>query len=251
MIDFNGGVAVVTGGGRGIGAAIVGSLNEHGARVAAIEKDRSVTQADVPGASLVVTGDISDAGSVGSSFEEIRRVLGDPAVLVNNAGVNAYFDASRMTETEWDEVFAVDLKGAWLCIREVLPAMRRATYGSIVNIASIHASRTTSGMFPYAAAKSGLVGLSRSLACDEAQAGVRVNVVSPGWTRTALVQEWFDQQPVPEEAEREILSIHPLGRIADPREVANVVCFVASDAASFMTGAEVLVDGGLSVAFRP
>ena len=109
-----------------------------------------------------------------------------------------------MTEADWDRVFAVDLKGAWLCVKHVLPVMKAQRAGSIVNIASIHATLTIAGMFPYAAAKSGLVGLTRSLALDCAPLGIRVNAVSPGWTRTHLVEEWFQAQPDPAAAEASV-----------------------------------------------
>jgi NAD(P)-dependent dehydrogenase (short-subunit alcohol dehydrogenase family) len=121
--------------------------------------------------------------------------------------------------------------------------------GTIVNIASIHASLTMAGMFPYAAAKSGLVGLSRSLALDYAAHGVRVNVVSPGWTRTHLVEDWFARQADPQAAEAGIVRAHPMQRIAAPHEIANVVAFVASDEASAITGAELHVDCGLGIRF--
>jgi NAD(P)-dependent dehydrogenase (short-subunit alcohol dehydrogenase family) len=168
---------------------------------------------------------------------------------VNNAGVNAYFDAATMTEAEWDTVFAVDLKGAWLCAKHALGPMRQRRRGSIVNIASIHARLTMAGMFPYAAAKSGLVGLTRSLALDCARENIRVNVILPGWTRTRLVEDWFRMQPDAAAAEQSVLDAHPMGRIATPSEIAAVVAFVASDDAAAMTGASVSVDCGLGIRF--
>jgi NAD(P)-dependent dehydrogenase (short-subunit alcohol dehydrogenase family) len=127
--------------------------------------------------------------------------------------------------------------------------MQAAQAGVIVNIASIHATLTMPGMFPYAAAKSGLVGLTRSLALDYAPFGIRVNAVSPGWTRTHLVEEGFARQPDPAAAEASVLRAHPMGRIASPVEVANLVLFVASDEASAITGASLAVDCGLGVRF--
>ena len=183
------------------------------------------------------------------AIEAMAAAHGTIDVLVNNAGVNAYFDATEMTEAEWDRVFAVDLKGAWLCAKHALRAMKRAGRGSIVNIASIHATLTIPGMFPYAAAKSGIVGLTRSLALDYAPMGIRVNAVLPGWTRTRLVEEWFAMQPDPAEAERRVVSVHPLRRIATPAEIANLVAFVASDEASAITGAALAADCGLGVQF--
>ncbi len=170
-------------------------------------------------------------------------------ILVNNAGINAYFDATQMSEAEWDRVFAVDLKGGWLCAKYALRSMIAAGRGSIVNIASIHATMTIAGMFPYASAKSGLVGLTRSLALEYAPFGIRVNAVLPGYTRTRLVEEWLQTQRDPAEAERRTLALLPLGRIATPAEIANLIAFVASDEASAITGASLAADGGLSVRY--
>jgi len=248
-------VAIVTGGGRGIGLAVVEKLVATGWRVAVFDvDDRGL--ADV-GQILDRDGhpvdgqrvDITSEAEVARAVRVVHEHHGRIDVLVNNAGVNAYFDATAMTEADWDGVFAVDLKGAWLCVKHVLPVMKAQHAGSIVNIASIHATLTIAGMFPYAAAKSGLVGLTRSLALDCAPFGIRVNAVSPGWTRTHLVEEWFQAQPDPAAAEASILRVHPMRRMATPAEVANVVVFVASDEASAMTGASVAVDCGLGVQF--
>ncbi len=236
-------VLVVTGGAQGIGAAIVSSALAQGARVGSIDLNPSSG-----GDAYAVQADVSDAGAVADAIDEIARELGPVSVLVNNAGRNAYHDPVAMTEADWDEVFGVDLKSAWLCARAVLPRMLEDGRGSIVNIASLHSSLTTRGMFPYAAAKSGLVGLTRSLALEVAGQGVRVNAVSPGYIRTALVQEYFDSTGDPE-IESSVLDVHPLGRIGRPDEVAQVVCFLASDAASYVTGANWAVDGGLGIRF--
>jgi len=170
-------------------------------------------------------------------------------VLVNNAGVNAYYDATAMTEAEWNRVFDVDLKGAWLCAKHALQPMKRAGRGSIVNIASIHASLTIAGMFPYAAAKAGLLGLTRSLALEYGPAGIRVNAILPGYTRTRLVDEWLRTQPDPVAMERRVIEIQPLRRMAAPADIANVVAFVASDEASAITGASLAADCGLGIMF--
>lgn len=231
-------IAIVTGGSRGIGEAIVQKMTSEGARVITF---------DINGPGPRV--DVTKESDVSAAVAAVLTKHGTIDILINNAGVNAYFDATTMTETQWDAVFAVDLKGAWLCAKHVLPAMKAARRGSIVNIASIHANLTIGGMFPYAAAKSGLVGLTRSLALDYASMNIRVNAVCPGWTRTTLVQEWFDLQPDPKAAEASILNVHPLKRIATPMEIANLVAFVASDEASAITGASLAVDCGLGVQF--
>lgn len=245
-------VAVVTGGARGIGRAIAATFVAEGAHVAIVDVDAAAgtaTAAALGSEALFVPADVTQSDDVDAAIERVERAYGHISVLVNNAGVNAYFDAATMTEAQWDAVFAVDLKGAWLCARRVLPAMVAAKAGSIVNIASIHATLTIAGMFPYAAAKAGLVGLTRSLALDYGPHGIRVNAVSPGWTRTHLVEEWFRLQPDPAEAEASVMRAHPMRRIATPAEVANLVAFVASDEASAITGASLAVDCGLGVQF--
>jgi NAD(P)-dependent dehydrogenase (short-subunit alcohol dehydrogenase family) len=247
--------ALVTGGARGIGRAIVEKFAAEGARVTFIDRDAAAGRETLAALSPTHAHLRFEAADV-TREADVRRVVagasgawGGLDILVNNAGVNAYFDAATMTEAEWDQVFAVDLKGAWLCTKHALAPMLAAGGGSIVNIASIHATLTIPGMFPYAAAKSGIVGLTRSLALDYAPRGIRVNAVLPGWTRTRLVEEWFAMQPDPAAAEAHVRAVHPLRRIATPAEVANLVAFVASDEASAITGASLPVDCGLGVQF--
>jgi NAD(P)-dependent dehydrogenase (short-subunit alcohol dehydrogenase family) len=248
--------AFVTGGAQGIGRAVVAKLSAEGARTAFCDLDeetarKTVAELQTGGGEpiLFVPGDVTREDDVARVVGQVSETFDGIDVLVNNAGINAYFDAAAMTEAEWETVFGVDLKGAWLCCKHVLPLMRAAGSGSIVNISSIHARLTMKGMFPYAAAKSGLIGLTRSLALDVGEAGIRVNAVCPGWTRTRLVEESFEHEPDPGAAERSVLDVHPLGRIGSPEEIANVVAFVASDEASFMTGSAVFVDGGLGAKF--
>jgi NAD(P)-dependent dehydrogenase (short-subunit alcohol dehydrogenase family) len=256
MAMLAGKMVLVTGGARGIGRAIAEASAAEGADVVFLDRDAvagPATARDVSAATgravTFMHADVTSEAEVSAAVAGVLREYDRIDVLVNNAGRNAYFDAAEMTEAEWDDVFAVDLKGAWLCAKHVLPGMRARRSGSIVNIASIHASLTIAGMFPYAAAKSGLVGLTRSLALDCAPLGIRVNAVSPGWTRTHLIEEWFRLQPDPAAAEAGVLKAHPMRRIATPAEVANVVVFVASDLASAMTGASVAVDCGHGVQF--
>jgi NAD(P)-dependent dehydrogenase (short-subunit alcohol dehydrogenase family) len=251
MGRFAGRVVLVTGAAQGIGAAVARRALADGALVAMLDVDgpgvlAAAEELACPDRCLPVVADVSSEAGVVRAVAAVRDRFGPVDVLVNNAGVNAGHDAATMTETEWDQLFAVDLKGAWLCCKHVLPDMRARRHGSVVNIASVHARVTSAGTFPYAAAKSGLVGLTRSLALDVAPEGIRVNAVCPGWTRTRLVEEYYALAPDPQAAERAVLAAHPLGRIGTPQEIADVVCFVASDEASFVTGTEIYVDGGLS-----
>jgi NAD(P)-dependent dehydrogenase (short-subunit alcohol dehydrogenase family) len=255
MGRLDGRIAFVTGGARGIGRAITEKFVAEGATVTFADVDEAAgrqTASELTAAGIQATfcrTDITVEADVQRAIEGVVARHGTLDVLVNNAGVNAYYDATAMTEAEWNRVFDVDLKGAWLCAKHALQPMKRAGRGSIVNIASIHALLTIAGMFPYAAAKAGLLGLTRSLALEYGPSGIRVNAVLPGYTRTRLVEEWLQTQPDPVEMERRVIAIQPLRRMAAPADIANVVAFVASDEASAITGASLAADCGLGIMF--
>lgn len=246
-------VTVVTGGAQGIGRAVVEVALREGARVVFFDIDAEAgrqTERELADHGVVAfrAVDVTDEQAVAAAFAAVEEQHGRASVLVNNAGRNVYADPMRMTSEEWDATFAVDLKATWLCAKYALPGMVAARHGSIVNVASLHAKLTTPGMFPYAAAKSGVVGFTRSLALEVGGHGIRVNAVSPGYTRTALVDEYLAMSDDPQ-LEAKILASHAMGRIGTPAEIAEVICFLASDAASYVTGADWAVDGGLGARF--
>ena len=255
MGNLQGKTAIVTGGAQGIGAAIAARLARDGARVAFLDIDAARGQslaAELESQGLgacFIPADVTVEADIRRAVETAEALFGPVGILVNNAGRNAYFDAAEMSSEDWDSSMALNLKSAWLCAKYVLPSMKRLGGGSIINISSLHARLTTTGMFPYAAAKAGLTGLTRSLALDYGAFNIRVNAILPGWTRTAGVDEWFSRQPDPAAAERQVVDTQPLRRIASPAEVASVAAFLASDESSAITGAEIAVDCGLGAKY--
>jgi NAD(P)-dependent dehydrogenase (short-subunit alcohol dehydrogenase family) len=243
---------LVTGAARGIGAAIAEAVIDEGGSVALLDidpagADTAARLAD-RGAAHFFPCDVRALAEVERAVADAQRALGGLDGLVNNAGVNAYFDAVAMTEQDWDSVFAVDLKAAWMLAKAALPGLIERR-GAIVNISSIQARLTLRGFFPYAAAKAGLEGLTRSLALDYASVGVRANAIAPGYTDTHLVQEWLGLQDDPAATLESVLASIPLGRMADPREIGNAVVFLLSDHASAITGATLAVDCGTGARF--
>jgi NAD(P)-dependent dehydrogenase (short-subunit alcohol dehydrogenase family) len=255
MGPLDGRVAFVTGGAHGIGRACVERLQRAGAAVVfcdiEVDVGREVVEALSTGNAPVefVEADVTVEAEMAKTTAFAIDRFGSLDVVVANAGIDRPFDAAEMTEADWDGFLGIDLKSVWLSVKHALPPMRAQRRGAIVTIASIHAFVTSTGKFPYAAAKSGVVGLTRSLALDEGKYGIRANAVCPGYTRTRMLMRGVESSDDPEAAEAEMRAIHPLGRIAEPIEIANVVTFLASDEASFVTGASILVDGGLSARF--
>ena len=257
MTTLDGRVALVTGGANGIGRACVERIQAAGAAVVScdieVDAGKAVAEALADGRAPVefVEADVTSEEQMAAATRFAIERFGSIDVVVANAGIDRPFDAATMTEQEWDDFLGVDLKSVWLTVKPALPQMRTQRRGAIVTIASIHAFVTSRGKFPYAGAKSGVVGLTRSLALDNAEHQIRANAVCPGYVRTRMLMRGIESADDPEEAEREMLAIHPLGRIAEPSDIANVVAFLASDEARFVTGATLLVDGGLSTRFIP
>jgi 3-oxoacyl-[acyl-carrier protein] reductase len=241
-------VALVTGASRGIGRATVVTLaraghpvgfcfghDEDGAR-------ETVAAAEAAGGKAVaVRADVTDADAVDHAFGDVESALGPVHVLVNNAGINRDGLLVRMTDEQWQAVLDTNLTGAFHTIRRATAGMMKARYGRIVNVSSVGGHLGTAGQANYAAAKAGLVGLSRSVARELARRNITCNVVAPGPIVTAMT----DDMPADWRAQAE--AAVPLGRFGTAEECAAVIAFLASDAAGYITGAVVPVDGGLGM----
>ena len=238
----------VTGGAAGIGEAIVIGGAKEGAKVSFVDIDDAKSNALVE--KLTKEGfqvqyqraDVTNYDNFSSAYSKLVASFGDVTLAVSNAGRNSYADAVEYQEEEWNSFFALDLKSSWYVAKLCLPAMRKSKYGSIVNISSIHGRMSRPNFFPYSAAKGGIVGLSRNLALDEGKFGIRVNSVSPGTTATPLLKSYMETFP---DEKAHALSVAPNGRFGTPEEIANAIIFVLSKDASFVTGADLMVDGAL------
>jgi NAD(P)-dependent dehydrogenase (short-subunit alcohol dehydrogenase family) len=243
-------VAVITGGGGGIGLASAHRLATEGARIVIADRDVDTgTAAAAAVGGTFVAVDVSDADEVDRLFRTAVDEFGTVDISFHNAGISPADDDSILTTDldAWQRVQDVNLKSVYLCCRAVLPIMQRQGRGSIINTASFVAVMgSATSQISYTASKGGVLALSRELGVQFAREGIRVNALCPGPVNTPLLQELFAQDP--ERAERRLVHI-PIGRFAEPEEIAGAVAFLASDDASFITASSFLVDGGISGAY--
>jgi NAD(P)-dependent dehydrogenase (short-subunit alcohol dehydrogenase family) len=246
---------IVTGGGSGIGRAATLVAFRHGARVCAADVDDEMAAAtavacgDAGGASIAVAYDVRDGESVRLLFDSAEQGLGGPVdVVLNCAGIEVERDLLATDETEWRRTIDTNVTGIFHTSGELVRRARAAGRpAAIVNVASINAFYADADIPAYCASKGGVLALTRAMALDHAREDVRVNCVCPGYVDTPLLQGFLDTQPDPAAARREAERLHALGRVGRPEEIANVLVFLASDAASFVTGAAVVVDGGMTI----
>jgi 3-oxoacyl-[acyl-carrier protein] reductase len=239
-------VALVTGGGRGIGRAIAVRLAREGARVAisyrsndaaAEETVELVRKAGVECETF--KGDVASLEDVEALMKGVGEAFGAVEILVNNAGTTRDNILLRMKDSEFDEVLATNLKGTYLCTRAALRGMVRARWGRIVNISSVVGLLGNAGQANYAASKAGIIGFTKSVAREVAGRGITANAVAPGYVETELTGV------LPENIKEQILGQVPMGRLGEPEEIAEVVMFLAGECAAYVTGQTIAVDGGM------
>jgi 3-oxoacyl-[acyl-carrier protein] reductase len=246
MAGLEGRVAIVTGGGGGLGEGICHALTDAGAAVAAVdvareEAERVAGQISSSGARCIaLEADVSDRHSTQKMVESVVRELGGVDILVNNAAIYPLRPWTEIEEEDWDRVMAVNLKGYFLCARAAFPHMRDRGHGRIVNVASITFFIGWAGFLDYVSSKGAVIGFTRTLAREVGPDGVTVNAVSPGAFPTAAEMVHPDQEAL----NRRILDQQCLKRRGKPEDVGNLITFLAGDAASFITGQTIMIDGG-------
>lgn len=248
---LDGRVALVTGGGQGIGRAFAHALGEAGAAIAVVdiaaERAQTVTaELTAKGIEAIpVTADVSKSDQVQAMIDTILDKWGRLTIGVNNAGIAQWHDAEEILEADWDKMMAVNLKGVFLCAQAESKVMLEAGYGKIINTASMsgHIVNTPQNQSAYNTSKAAVIHLTRSLAAEWAPRGIRVNSVSPGYTRTKLVQDLLDT-PEGKEIAPKWMALTPMERMAEVTDLQGAVVYLASEASDFMTGNDMIIDGG-------
>ncbi len=244
--DLSDQVAIVTGAGRGLGRQIAISLAAAGAKVACVDIDPQTLAETVAaveaggGTASAITCDVTDSSRVDEAVKTVVDQFGGLHILVNNAGITRDNVIMRMKDDQWDTVLAINLRGTFLFTRAVARPMMKARRGRIINIASVSGLMGNPGQANYSASKAGVIGLTRTVARELAGRNVTVNAVAPGFIATEMTAKLGDE--ILEQVKKQI----PLGRLGQPQDIADAVLYLASDAAGFITGQVLAVDGGLT-----
>jgi NAD(P)-dependent dehydrogenase (short-subunit alcohol dehydrogenase family) len=240
-------VAIITGAGTGIGRACALAFAREGARIVLVgrrEDPLRETAGQLPGEHLLLRADVSKKSDIDRVVEQTASRFGAIHVLLNNAGVLHIGTAEQITEQQWDETFNVNVRGLWLLTRAVLPLMRKAGGGSIINMASVLGINGARNRAAYASSKGAVVLLTKCMAIDHAGDRIRVNCICPSFVETDLTAAVITKAPDPEGVRRERTAVHPIGRLGRPEDMAGIAVYLASDESSWVTGAVYPVDGG-------
>ena len=240
-------VALITGAGTGIGRAIAVAFAREGAKLTLVGRRKHVLEAvanEMDGAPLVQNGDVSRQDDIDRALAATIAQFGTLNVLVNNAGILHIGTAEQITEAQWDETFNVNVRGLWLLSRSVLPYMRKAGGGSIINVASVLGINAARNRAVYAASKGAVILLTKSMAIDYGAENIRVNAICPSFVETDLTAEVLRRAPDPAAVRRERVGVHPIGRLGKPEDIAGLALYLAGDQSAWVTGAALPVDGG-------
>ena len=245
---LSGKTALITGAGSGIGRACALAFAREGARVALVgrRKDRLEKVAKEMGEAEVFSADISNKERVDLLVREASARLGSLNILLNNAGVLVPGTAESISEEDWDRTFEVNVRGLWLLSRAVLPHMRKAGGGSIINMSSVLGLVGARNRAGYSASKGAVTMLTKCMALDHAADKIRVNCICPAFVETELTSDFITNAPDPAAALRDRINLHPIGRLGQPQDVAGMAIYLASDESSWVTGAAFTVDGGFT-----
>ena len=244
---LKGKTAIVTGAGSGIGRACALALAREGATVALVGRRKRLLEEvarEIGESSLVLAADVARKDEVSRVVEHTVARFGAVNVLLNNAGVLHIGTAEQITEEQWDETFNTNVRALWLLSRAVLPAMRKAGGGSIINMASVLGINGARNRASYAASKGAVVLLTKCMAIDHGHENIRVNAICPSFVETDLTAAVISKAPDPSSVRKERIAVHPIGRLGQPEDIAGIAVYLASDESSWVTGAVMPVDGG-------
>lgn len=255
---LEGRVAVISGGAQGIGRAISALFQKEGACVFILDRDAArgnqsateLTQQDTSRPVRFLGADLGKPEEIQNAVRALSKFHQRVDILVNNAGIELEKSLEKLTAADWDLVLNVNLRGAFLLTKAALPFFPESG-GAIVNISSIHATHAFPDSIPYACSKAGLVALTRNLALELADRHIRVNCICPGYIDTRLWEEYLRHAPNPAEVAAQTTALHPLGRRGEPHDIGEAALFLASDSSAFITGTDLVVDGGLTVRAHP
>lgn len=244
---LKGKAAIVTGAGSGIGRACAIALAREGAKVVLVGRRKSLLNElanEIGPAANAISADVAKSGDIARVVEESVARLGAIHILLNNAGILHTGTAEQISEEQWDETFAINVKGLWLLSRAILPHMRSAGAGSIINMASVLGINGARNRASYAASKGAVVLLTKCMAIDHGAENIRVNAICPSFIETELTAAVVSKSPDPATVRRERTAAHPIGRLGVPEDIAGLAVYLASDESAWVTGAVFPIDGG-------
>ncbi|MER8589891.1 SDR family oxidoreductase [Mesorhizobium sp. M1338] len=240
---LSGKIAIITGGGRGIGGGITQRFAEEGARVAILQRN-SPPSTVFNDQVLYVKADLSNSQEIAGAMQTVIEHFGGLDILVNNAGIMFEKTVDEMTEIDWDEMMDVNLKAPFLLTKAAIPHLRKRGGGSIVNIGSVEGLASNPKHPAYSASKAGIHAFTAAVAVDHGHEGIRCNAIAPGWIKSDLTNIYLDSMPDSARIRRELIGMHPVGRLGDPRDVGNLAVWLCSDESTFITGQVHVIDGG-------